>query len=209
METTRVIKLVDQWGNTNYVNQTGRMNITRHERVLSALEMRAMRYRNKGTVIDKDDQLYSQALDETGTVSTAGLTDSDTESISSYEERRNINIQEQLEVMEIRGVADEVLQVHGVAPGKKPEGVTRMVMENPNGLNTTFRDNEKLEKAKEIFDELEVDIVAFSEHRINCKHKSNRNSLKQLFQGGEAELRTVVGHNVHENVSRTQEGVSA
>lgn len=184
------------------------MNIMRHKNVISALEMRATRYLNKGQRIDHDDLLYSQAINEMGTVSTAGLTDSDTdlESVGSYELWRTINIQEQLEVMRFRGVANEVLQVHGVAPGKKPEGVSRMAMEKPNGINTTMKDNEKVEKAKEIFNELEVDIVAISEHRINCRHKANKNGLGKLFNGSEAEIRTVVGHNVHENVSRVQEG---
>ena len=65
-----MIKLVDQWGNMNYVQQQGRMNITRHNRVMDVLEMRALRYRNKGQRMDYDDKLYYDALDETGTVST-------------------------------------------------------------------------------------------------------------------------------------------
>ena len=161
------------------------MNITQHERVMNALEMRALRYRNRGKQLDEDALLYNSALDETGTVSTADLTDSDTESVSSLEVRQQINITEQLEVQKIRGVADEVLQVHGVAPGKKPDGVKRLLMENPNGLNTIITNNEKLEKAKAIIDELEADIVAFSEHRINCRHKANKNGLAQMFNGGE------------------------
>ena len=107
---------------------------------------------------------------------------------------------------EYRGVSHEVLQVHGVAPGKKPDGCSRLLMENPNGFNTCMKDNEKLEKAKEIIDELEADVVAYSEHRINCRHKLNKNGMAQMFKGGEAELRAVVGHNVHENVSKVQEG---
>ena len=79
-------------------------------------------------------------------------------------------------------------------------------MENPNGLNTSMKDNEKLDKAKELIDELEADVVAYSEHRINCRHKRNKNGMAQMFKGGEAELRAVVGHNVHENISKVQEG---
>ena len=74
------------------------MNITQHERVMNALEMRALRYRNRGKQLDEDALLYNSALDETGTVSTADLTDSDTESVSSLEVRQQINITEQLEV---------------------------------------------------------------------------------------------------------------
>jgi len=58
------------------------------------------------------------------------------------------------------------------------------VLENANGFNTTISENEKLEKAKEINDELEADIVAYTEHRINSKHKHNRNGLSQMFRGG-------------------------
>ena len=58
------------------------MGLTKHVRVLAALELRALRYRNKEhTQVDQDQVLYDQAMDETGTVDTAGLTDSDTESM--------------------------------------------------------------------------------------------------------------------------------
>ena len=42
----------------------------------------------------------------------------------------------------------------------------------------------KIEKAKEIIDELEADVVAYSEHRLNYKHKHNRNRFSQMFRGG-------------------------
>ena len=83
----RQIKLVDVWGNAEYVRQRGRMNITKHSRVLSALEKRALRYRSKDlNGADPDERLYEEAIDETGTVATATLTDSDDESLSSTEE---------------------------------------------------------------------------------------------------------------------------
>lgn len=137
-----------------------------------------MRYRRKvHNKQDADDVLYDQALDETGTVATATLSDSDDDSVFG-----NIDIQQQFK--EIEGIKDELLTVHGVAPGRKAEGVSRLVMENANGFNTTISENEKLEKAKEINDELEADIVAYTEHRINSKHKHNRNGLSQMFRGG-------------------------
>lgn len=55
-------------------------------------------------------------------------------------------------------------------------------------------------------DELEVDIAAYNEHRLNMKHRDNSIGFSRLFNGGEAEVRSVVAHNVHENVSKTQEG---
>ena len=74
-ESMRQIKLVDVWGNAEYVRQRGRMNITKHSRVLSALEKRALRYRSKNlNGVDPDERLYREAIDETGTVATSALT---------------------------------------------------------------------------------------------------------------------------------------
>ena len=100
------------------------MSSTKHSRVLSALEHRALRYRNKGQhKVDNDQVLYENALD----VSTANFTDSNDASIDT-------RTTEQQETEESWGVKDELLQVHGMAPGKKLEGVTRLVFENPNGF---------------------------------------------------------------------------
>jgi hypothetical protein len=43
------------------------------------------------------------------------------------------------------------------------------------------------------------------EHRLNMQHKQNKEGFNSLFGGGEAEVRSVVAHNVHENVGRIQE----
>ena len=41
----------------------------------------------------------------------------------------------------IEGILDEVLEVHGVAPVQKGEGVTWLMTENPNGVSTTISSN--------------------------------------------------------------------
>jgi hypothetical protein len=86
--------------------------------------------------------------------------------------------------------------------------VTRLLYENPDGFNTRLSNNAKLDKSKELIDDLEADIVAFSEHRINLQHKDNRNGLSQMFCGGEAEIRSISAHNSHEGhvAGRSQEG---
>ena len=63
-------------------------------------------------------------------------------------------------------------------------------------------------KAKELIDDLEADIVAYNEHRLNLMHKQNRNGFSQMFRGGEAEIRSISAHNTHEgrDVGRIQEG---
>ncbi len=63
-----------------------------------------------------------------------------------------------------------------------------------------------MEKAKEIHDELEVNIVAYNEHRLNMKDRRNVNGFNQLFKGGKVAIHSVVGHNVHENIGQVQDG---
>ena len=106
----------------------------------------------------------------------------------------------------MKGFTDEVLKLHGLAPGKKGEGVTRVIYENPNGFNSQMTRNEKLEKYKEIIDDLEADVVAYSEHRLNSNHKDNRNGFSHISRGEEADIRSIKAQNVHENVGRVQEG---
>ena len=114
----------------------------------------------------------------------------------------------QSELETIRDVDEGLLRVHGVAPGSKVEGVVRLIYENANGLNSRLSNNDKLDKAKELIDDLEADIVAYNEHRLNLMHKQNRNGFSQMFKGGEAEIRSLAAHNVHEGreVGRIQEG---
>ena len=93
------------------------MGLVKHERIMAALESRALRYRNGNkTRIDHDEVLYNEALDETGTVGTEGLTDTESE---SWEDSASTEGVEARETQEVAGVNDVLLEVHGVAPGKK------------------------------------------------------------------------------------------
>jgi hypothetical protein len=104
------------------------------------------------------------------------------------------------------GISDEVLKVHGVAPASKGEGIIGMIYKNANGISNRLSDNEKVEKAKEIHDELEVNIAAYCEHWLNMRDRHNINGFNQLFKGGEAVVQSVVAHNIHKNIGRVQEG---
>ena len=110
----------------------------------------------------RDQELIDSLLKEDDTVATAteSLSDSDGEC-----ESLNSDTTTQLEIGlkekdEIRGVDDYLLQVHGLAPGREGEGVTRVLYENRNGLNNRLSRNEKLDKARQIYDNLEADVVA-------------------------------------------------
>ena len=62
------------------IEKRGRLSTTKHTTLLAALQERSLRFcRGKLTEDDLDRILYTEALDETGTVNTDGLTDSDNE----------------------------------------------------------------------------------------------------------------------------------
>ena len=167
------------------------MNCISHQFILAALERRSLRFRKQFVPQD----CTPNVIDETGTV--------DLGERERHEEQVRVA---RSELHELRGISDEVLGVHGTAPGSKPEGVTRLVYENVNGLKCQWSNNDKVEKARELHDELNVDIAAYNEHRLNMKHKANSIGFSRLFNGGEADVRSVVAHNVHENIGKTQEG---
>ena len=86
-----------------------------------------------------------------------------------------VEVAEQLK-KEIMGVSEYLLEVHGLPPGRKGDGVTRLIYENLNGLQSTMsKTNGKLEKARQVINNLQADIVCYNEHRQNLQHKANCN----------------------------------
>jgi hypothetical protein len=75
-----------------------------------------------------------------------------------------------------------------VVPTSKAEGVIRLIYENANGINNKLSNNDKVEKAKGIINQLEADIVAYNEHQLNMQDRQNVNSFNQLFKGGEVAI---------------------
>jgi hypothetical protein len=68
-ETTRRIQLIDEFGTRQYIKQRGRLNVTLHQSVLTALEQQARRYQESQSYEElEDEQLFDEAIDETGTV---------------------------------------------------------------------------------------------------------------------------------------------
>ena len=185
----------------------GRMNITNHKSVLLALEDRANRFKPRGKLSSLDDRLFAIALDKTGTVGVYQCVEEGVDVIWTNERERLalLKQQEQINLREI-GIIEDVQRIHGFLPASEGEGVIRLMYENANGINNRMSNNLKVEKAKEIINELEVDLVAYNEHKLNMRHRQNSNGFNQLFRGGESAIQSVVSHNVNENIGRVQEG---
>jgi hypothetical protein len=109
-ETTHRIQLINKFGTWRYIKQRGRLNVTQHQSVLTALEQRARRYHESQSYKElEDEQLFHEAIDETGMVVAPLLED-------NGEQCRTA---EQEESKEIRGVLEYLLEVHGLPPGQE------------------------------------------------------------------------------------------
>jgi hypothetical protein len=107
----------------------------------------------------------------------------------------------------MEAVEEGLLQIHGTAPNTKQQGIFRILGENCNGLNNRIEGNNKIAKAMDIMEDLDIDCLLYCKHRLNFRHKDNKNNLKQMFQC-ELACTAVGAHNVHEAkiAGRVQEG---
>jgi hypothetical protein len=139
------------------------MNITSHQAVILALEDRANRFMNKGKLSNLEDRLFSSALDETGAVDVTLCVDDGVDVLWGDEREQLVLIQQQ-EINNLReyGITEDVQRIHGILPASKGEGIIRLLYENANGINNRISNNDKVDKAKEMIDELEADVVAFN-----------------------------------------------
>ena len=118
--SSRTINLNYSDGSIAAICQQG-LNIVTHTTVLKALEQRATRYRVRGRLAEASTRTHHWGLDETGTIDMSGL------------QRSQEEIQQEEEI-DIRGVSEEILQIHGVLPGRKEKGITRLLYENANRI---------------------------------------------------------------------------
>jgi hypothetical protein len=134
-DSVRTINLNYSDGSTAAIRQTG-LNTTTHITVLKELQLRAERYRVRGRFAEaSSSSLHNWGLDKTGTIDTN----------ERLQLREEIPQQERID---IRGVSDETLQIHRVLPGKKQEGITRLMYENTNGIPNRLVGNETLKRQR-------------------------------------------------------------
>jgi len=107
----------------------------------------------------------------------------------------------------MKAVEEGLLQVHGFTPNTKQPGIFQLMGKNCNGFNNKIGRNNKIDKALDIKDKLDIDCLLYCKHRINFWHKDNKNDLKQMFQW-ELACTAIAAHNVHEgkHARRVQEG---
>jgi hypothetical protein len=88
-----------------------------------------------------------------------------------------------------------LLQVYRIAPNSKQDGAFQMC-ENANQFNNMISGNNKIAKALDIEVDLGINCLMYCKHRLNLRHKKNKNNFKKRFQW-EIACTTVAAHNTH------------
>ncbi len=66
-----------------------------------------------------------------------------------------------------------------------------------------------MEKVQWVINDLQPDVVCYNEHRQNLWHKLHRNGFRQMFDGGETDMRAIASSNANKEVGKFQEGGTA
>jgi hypothetical protein len=103
--------------------------------------------------------------------------------------------EEHKKVME--AVDKGLLQIHGIAPNSKQEWIFWLMCENANGFNNKISRNNKIAKALDIKEDLGIGCLMYCKHRLNLRHRENKNDFIQMFQQ-EIACTAVAAHNIHE-----------
>jgi hypothetical protein len=97
------------------------------------------------------------------------------------EEKETTKADKHQKVMEV--VNKGLMQVHGSAPNSKQDGIFWIMCKNANGLNNRISGNNKIAKALDIKDKPDIDYLMYCKHRLNLRHKDNKNNFKQSSRG--------------------------
>jgi hypothetical protein len=172
----------------------GKFNRTKHSTIMEQLLIRAERFRKQGRLQEDNLEQIIREMKEEGHHKDSEETNKE----SAADNEHKI-------VME--AVEEGLLQVHGIAPNTKQPGIFRIMGENGNGFSNAIGGNNKIAKALDIKDDLNIGCLLYCEHRINFWHKDYKNDFKQMFQW-ELACTAVAAHNVHESkhAGRVQEG---
>jgi hypothetical protein len=173
----------------------GKFKTTSHLTIMEQLRIKVDQFRKQGRLQDQDlDKIIKEIKGDEG--------------FKDGEDNGGIEVAAQDKQKRVlKAVKQGLLQVHGTAPNTKQQGIFRIMGENCTSLNKRIRGNEKIAKALDIKEDLDVDCLMYCKHCINFRHKDNKNDLKQMFQCKLA-CTAVSAHNVHKAkvAGRVQEG---
>jgi hypothetical protein len=172
----------------------GKFRTTQHRTIMEHLRLQVDWFRRQGRLQDDKMEAIIEELKNDMEADRDG--EQDSKATRSDKHKR---------VME--AVDKGLLQVHGIAPNSKQDGIFRLMCENANGFSNKINGNSKIAKALDIKDNLGIDCLMYCKHRLNLRHKENKSEFKQMFQR-EIACTAVAAHNTHEGrqAGQVQEG---
>jgi hypothetical protein len=188
-------QLLEKCKEINSMCINGSIKTTNHKTIMEQLRLRAERFRKQGRLHDEDlEEIIANMR------ASDGLAEANADKAAS-----NTRDDENKCLME--AVEEGLPQVHRTAPNTKQQGIFRILGKNCNGFNNRIGGNNKITKAMDIKEDLDIDCLLYCKHKLNFRHKDNKNDLKQMFQR-ELACNVVGAHNVHEAkvAGRVQEG---
>ncbi len=135
---------------------------------MEQLQLRADRFRKQGRLKDEEVEKIIREIEKNDKLTNE---EEGHQEDSIKDEQRRI----------LEAVQEGLLQIHGNAPSTKQPGIFRIMGKNCNGFNNRIGGNKKLAKALDIKEDLDIDCLLYSKHRLNFCHRNNKNDLKQMF----------------------------
>jgi hypothetical protein len=146
-----------------------KLRATPHINIMKQLRYRADKFRKQGRLQDEE---LEDIVNEIKGGDDIMKTNNGRSGTAATEEHKRV----------MEAVMEGLLQIHGMAPNTKQDGIFRIMCENCNGLNNRIGGNEKIGKLFDIKEDLDIDCLMICKHCLNFKHKDNKNNLKQMFQ---------------------------
>jgi hypothetical protein len=163
----------------------GKFKTTLDRYIMEQLQIRADRFRKHGRLQDKDLEEIIKGIKQNKDIKDD---EGDDKAATAATNKHN-------KVLE--AVEEGLVQVHGMAPNMKQQGIFHILGKNCNGFNNRIGGNEKIAKALNIKEDLDINCLMYCKYCINFRHKDNKNDLKQMFQC-KLTCTAVSAHNIHE-----------
>jgi hypothetical protein len=134
----------------------GKFRTTEHSTIMEYFRQQADRFRKQRRLQEEDMETIIKEMKEK-----IGVAD------IKEEEKETTKADKHQKVMEV--VNEGLMQVHGSAPNSKQDRVFWIMCKNANGLNNRISGNNKIAKALDIKDELDIDCLMYCKHRLNLR----------------------------------------
>jgi hypothetical protein len=122
-----------------------------HTTIMEQLQIKADRFRKQGRIQDENLEEIIREIKDSNQLNNK---DEEWRDASTKDEHQKVQ----------DAVKEGLLQIHGSAPNTKQSGIFWIMGKNCNGFKNKIGGNEKIAKALDIKDDLDIDCLMYCEH---------------------------------------------